>query len=572
MPSPFQRAGSQTADYENSNLSTGSLELSSYNHTSPNKMAIYLESHKFFDKARIRINKEVENRRQEEEKKLLKNNGELLAQRIKCKKPFEHPEIPMTVQLLSYLVYFFLSGMGYIRDGFRYFFPYPGGTECKPGYAPMVRDFDDFFQRRFYRRIRDCWNRPINSRPSRVIGVVERVSHDCNATFETTGRIIPAINLGSYNYLGFADEFPYITQQVLQSIDDLGIGSCASSIEGGYSLPLYELEATVAAFTGKQDAIICGMGFATNFNGLPSLLDKDTLVFSDQLNHASLIAGVRVSAAKVKVFPHNRFDVLERMIEDSIVSGCPRTRMPYKRIVILVEGIYSMEGDILDLRRVVEIKKKYNVLLYVDEAHSIGALGPSGRGIAEHCGVSPSEVDIFMGTFSKSFGSIGGYISADAGIISCIRNNSTISIHGESLAPASCQQALSVFKMMMGHDGTSIGIQRIKTLADNAVFFREGLVKIGLTVYGEGSSPVIPVMIYQLGKMPRFSRELLRRNIAVVVVGYPATPLLECRARFCVSASHTRADLIYALHVIKEVAEEIGIIFNPKNIQPLPEM
>lgn len=482
----------------------------------------------------------------------------------------DHPPVPLRVQMLTYLVASLLAIMGHVRDSFRYFFPSAAAVRREKGYASVVRDFDDFFHRRFYRRISDCWNRPINSRPSGIVGVVERFTPDFNLTIEETGKMIPAINLGSYNYLGFADEFEYTTNEVLKSLDKFGIGGCGAPEEFARSQPLAELEKTVSAFVGKEDTIICGMGFGTNFASIPALFDKNTLVISDQLNHASLIAGVRMSAAKAKVFPHNRFEVLEKIIEDAIVFGQPRTHLPYKRIVILVEGIYSMEGEILNLRRIVEIKKKYKCLLYVDEAHSIGAIGQTGRGVVEYCGVDPDDVDVLMGTFTKSFGSIGGYISGNHDVIEYVRCMSSVSLYSEALSPACSQQALSVFKMLLGEDGTNIGAERIQRLADNARYFREGLKCLGLTVYGEDCSPVIPAMIYQLAKIPKFSRECLARGVAVVVVGYPATSLVTGRVRFCVSGAHTKSDLYKCLLIIKEVSEDVGIIFHPEKIRPIP--
>lgn len=483
------------------------------------------------------------------------------------KKPkIDNHSIPLKIQFLTYLGYTILLFFGYMRETFRRLFP-AFTTNTEVGYARLVRDFDDFYQRRFYTRIRDCWNRPINSRPSRIIGLMERQSSDYNKTFTFTGRTIPCVNMGSYNYLGFADEIPYIRDQVIQSIEQFGVGSCTAAEEFGRSVPLYQLEKMVAAFLCKEDAVVCGMGFATNFAGLPSLFDKNTLVFSDQLNHASLVAGIRISAGKVQVFPHNRFSVLERMIEQAIVNGQPRTHLPWQRMVIIVEGIYSMEGEIVELRKLIQIKKKYRCHLYIDEAHSIGALGATGRGVVEYSGVDPDDVDIFMGTFTKSFGSIGGYIAGNKDVIDFVRHSSTMCMYGDSMSPGCCQQALGTFEVLTGEDGTDLGKQRIKALHDNSAFFRNALVDMGLAVLGEDVSPVVPVMLYQLAKMPAFSRAMLARNVAVVVVGYPATPLLEGRCRFCISASHTREDLQHVIDAIREVSEEVGIVFRPQNIK-----
>lgn len=480
---------------------------------------------------------------------------------------FEHEEhdIPIVVQFFTYLSYAIIMLFGYTREFFRLFFP-KAGRAVSPGYAPLVRDYDDFFQRRLYRRIRDCWNRPIDSRPSRVIGVLERISKDYNATFEFTGRTIPCTNLGSYNYLGFAEDTPSVTSKVIQSIDTFGIASCSSALECGQSMILSQLEIEIAQFVGKEDAVVCGMGFATNFGGLPALFCKDTLVLSDSLNHASLVAGVRQSGCKVRVFPHNNMTALENILHREIICGQPRTHKRYRRIVIMVEGIYSMEGVIVDLAALVALKKKYKALLYVDEAHSIGAIGISGRGVVEHCRVDPKDVDVLMGTFTKSFGSIGGYIAASREIVNYVRGTASFSLMCDSLAAPCAQQALSVLRVIRGEDGTDLGARRVRQLAENSKFLRRELINLGLTVYGNDASPVIPVMLYNPGKISAFSRKCLERNLAVVVVGYPATTLLESRVRFCVSACHTREDLQHAIRVIKEVAEEMYLRYEPENI------
>lgn len=463
--------------------------------------------------------------------------------------------IPMVVQLTTYLGYAVLMFLCYLREFYRKIVP-SSRRPCPEGYAPLVRDFDDMYTRRLYYRIRDCWNRPIDSRPGRHITVMERVSKDNNLSFEFTGKSLPCINVASYNYLGFSEDLPHITANNIVALDKYGVSACAGAAEGGCSDVLRRLERKIADFVGKEDALCFSMGFGTNFGGMPSLFTKETLVLSDSLNHASIVAGARVADCKVKPFPHQRTDILEKMIRANIVSGQPRTHRPWKRIVIVVEGIYSMEGEIVDLAEVVRIKKKYNCLLYVDEAHSIGALGVTGRGVCEHCGVDPKDIDVLMGTFTKSFGSIGGYIASDTALIQYMRRQSSPYLLSEALSSAACQQALSSLQVICGEDGTGIGKEKIRRLHENAIYLRNGLRKLGLTVYGQETSPVIPAMLYNPAKMPAFSRKLLKRGLAVVVVGYPATSLIESRSRFCVSAAHTKEDLDHALAAIDEVASE----------------
>ena len=233
------------------------------------------------------------------------------------------------------------------------------------------------------------------------------------------------------------------------------------------------------------------MGFATNSTTLPILAGKGSLLISDCLNHSSLITGARGSAAKIKVFKHNDLKQLEAIIRKSIWEGQPRTHQPWKKIIVIVEGIYSMEGEIIDLKKIVDLKKKYNCLLYVDEAHSIGAIGATGRGIVEYCNVRPDDVDLLMGTYTKSFGSIGGYIAGDKDTLDALRNNAGGTVCGASLAAACAQQAKSALEVIMGRDGTDIGAKRIASIAENARFFRKGLVEMGLTVYGDGMVGVL---------------------------------------------------------------------------------
>lgn len=362
------------------------------------------------------------------------------------------------------------------------------------------------------------------------------------------------INLGSYNYLGFAENPPQVTEEVFANLDHFGINSCSPMMEFGYTSTHQELEQRVARFLGKEAAMCFGMGFATNSTVIPALCGPGSLIISDSLNHTSIVVGARASGATIRVFKHDNFKQLERIIRTSIAHGQPRTHKPWKKIVILVEGIYSMEGEIIDLPKVVALKKKYKCYLYLDEAHSIGALGDNGRGVCEHHGVAFEDVDVLMGTFTKSFGSVGGYIAASKHLIDHIRNNSFSSIYGSTMPTGCAQQIISALKVMTGEDGTDIGKQRIQALKDNSRMFREGVKKLGFEVIGD-DSPVVIVMVYNPGKVAEFSRYCLERNVAVVIVGAPATDLIESRMRFCISAAHTKEDIEYALSVLDKCGD-----------------
>lgn len=230
------------------------------------------------------------------------------------------------------------------------------------------------------------------------------------------------MNLASYNYLGFASNEGPIFDKVIETVRHYGVSCASSRMELG-TIPVHrETEKLVAEFVGKEDAMIFGMGYGTNSTTIPALVGKGDLILSDSLNHSSLVYGCRGSGAKVKVFAHNNPKDLEKVIRESIIEGQPRLNRPWRRILILVEGIYSMEGEIVKLPDIVAIKKKYKCYLYVDEAHSIGALGSHARGVCDHWGVDPKDVDILMGTFTKSFASVGGYIAADKAVVDYLRS------------------------------------------------------------------------------------------------------------------------------------------------------
>jgi serine palmitoyltransferase len=280
---------------------------------------------------------------------------------------------------------------------------------------------------------------------------------------------------------------------------------------------------------------------------------------SDSLNHTSIVIGARGSGAKVKCFEHNDAADLERVLRDAIASGQPRTHRPWRKILIIIEGVYSMEGEAACLREIVMIKKRYGAYLYLDEAHSIGAMGATGRGLAEHAGVDPADIDIMMGTFTKSFGAIGGYIAADRAVVDAVRASSDGALHASSLSTGCVVQALASLELIMGLDGTGIGKAKIRQLHDNANYVRDELARRGFEVLGSRDCPVIPIMLYNPSKIPAFSRECYDRGVAVVVVGFPATSVIESRARLCISAGHTRKELEWAVEMLDEAADAIGI-------------
>mmetsp|Transcript_1619 Transcript_1619/g.2410 ORF Transcript_1619/g.2410 Transcript_1619/m.2410 type:complete len:1177 (-) Transcript_1619:132-3662(-) len=299
--------------------------------------------------------------------------------------------------------------------------------------------------------------------------------------------------------------------------------------------------------------MVIGMGFATNSTVLPALVGKGDLIISDQLNHTSIVQGARESGAKIKPFCHNDAADLELVLQEAVKSG------KYNKILLVIEGIYSMEGDLCNLKEIVPVAKQYGAYIYLDEAHSIGAIGPSGRGVTEELGIDTKQIDIMMGTFSKSFGSSGGYIAGDKKLVNHVRKYAAGCTDACPLPPACTVQIIEALKLIRGADGTDIGQRRLKAIRHNSIFFRRRLEEMGLEVLGDAPSPVIPVMLYTPSKIGDFSRLAFRRNLAVVTVGAPAVPLMYGRVRFCISAAHSQADLEDALLKIEDIADELKL-------------
>ncbi|KAJ3131036.1 serine palmitoyltransferase component [Physocladia obscura] len=473
---------------------------------------------------------------------------------------------PLHVLITTYLSYFILIITGHLRDfiGFRTNPAAYAHLRNKNGYAPLNSGFDTFYHRRLYTRIRDVFNRPITNVPGRTITLLERQSKDYNKSFQLKGTTREVLNLSSYNYLGFAQSEGPCADAVEAVIKKYGIQGGTSRMDNG-TLDLHlEAESLVARFMGKEAAMIVSMGFATNSTTIPSLAGKGSLVISDELNHASIVFGARVSGASIKVFKHNDMKDLEQVLREAISQGQPRTHRPWKKILLIVEGLYSMEGSICNLPGIIALKNKYKFYLYLDEAHSVGAMGPNGRGICDYYGIDPSNVDILMGTFTKSFGAAGGYLAASKRVIDYIRFNSHSNVYAESITPPILQQIITSTKIIMCEEHGNDGRRRIQQLAQNSKYFCSELKRMGFIVYGV-DSPVVPLLLCHPAKIPAFSREMLKRGIAVVVVGYPGTPIITSRVRFCISAAHTMEDIKWALEQISEVGDMLLLKVSEEN-------
>ncbi|TNN74334.1 Serine palmitoyltransferase 3 [Liparis tanakae] len=484
--------------------------------------------------------------------------GTGIASRQHKQESFE--QAPMYVAVMTYLGFGIVTLFGYFRDFLRAV----GLEKCnlaqereeQKDFVPLYQDFENFYNRNLYMRVRDNWNRPVCSLPGPVFDLMERVSDDYNWTFRLTGRTIHnAINMGSYNYLGFAENNADFLKTVADTTQQYGVGVCSTRQEIGTLSIHEELEQLVASFLRVESSMTFGMGFATNSMNIPAIVGKGGLILSDELNHTSLILGARLSGATIRVFKHNTLKGLQR-----------RGGRDGRKVGV------NMEGSVVRLAEIVALKKKYKAYLYLDEAHSIGAVGPSGRGVAELFNVNPADVDVMMGTFTKSFGAAGGYIAGKKELVDYLRSYSHSAVYASAMSPPVTEQILRAMKCIMGKDGSTEGIRRIRQLAENTRYFRAKLKEMGFIIYGNDDSPVVPILLYMPGKVVAFAREMLERKIGVVVVGFPATPITEARARFCLSASHTRAMLNQVLRHMNEVGDHLCLKFSRVKYSSCPDL
>ncbi|OXB57741.1 hypothetical protein ASZ78_006699 [Callipepla squamata] len=490
----------------------------------------------------------------------------------------------MYVAVLTFVGFGVGTIFGYLRDFMRAWGLEKRNVaqerEQQKDFVPLYQDFENFYTRNLYMRIRDNWNRPICSVPGPQFDLMERVTDDYNWTFRFTGRTIKnVINMGSYNYLGFAETDPNALKTVTKELQKYGTGICSTRQEMGTLDKHVELENLVAKFLGVEDAMVFGMGFATNSMNIPALVGKANMkqyypFDGDGMNSLHDIHS--------RFLPKNLIgdmQSLEKLLRDAIIYGQPRSHRAWKKIIILVEGIYSMEGSIVQLPEIVSLKKKYKAYLYLDEAHSIGAVGATGRGVVEYFGMNPDDVDVLMGTFTKSFGAAGGYIAGKKGLVDFLRAHSHSAVYATSMCPPVAEQIIRAMKCLMGLDGTTQGktpslawLQRVRQLGKNTRYFRRRLHEMGFIIYGNDDSPVVPLLLYMPGKIGAFARRMLEKNIGVVVVGFPATPITESRARFCVSAAHTREMLDTVLNALDELGDFLHLKYSRYSKSSHPEL
>lgn len=349
--------------------------------------------------------------------------------------------------------------------------------------------------------------------------VQERV---CNDTTTIGGREL--INYSSYNYVGMSGD-PVVSQAAKDAIERYGTSVSASRIASGEKPLHQELEGAVADFLGTEDSIVYIGGHSTNVSTIGHLFGKNDLIVHDSLSHNSIMQGCILSGATALSFPHNDYLALESILGDR--------RHRYNRVLIVIEGVYSTDGDIPDLPKFIALKKRYKTFLMVDEAHSIGVLGEHGRGIGELFGVNPADVDLWMGTFSKSFASCGGYIAGSKELVEYLKYTAPGFVYSVGMSPANTAAALASLQVLQAEP------QRVARLQRQSKLFLDLARQRGLNTGMSHGSPVIPIIVGDTFKCIQLSQALFDRGINVQPLGAPSVPEGTARLRFFVTCTHT---------------------------------
>ncbi|MBS2025774.1 MAG: aminotransferase class I/II-fold pyridoxal phosphate-dependent enzyme, partial [Deltaproteobacteria bacterium] len=362
--------------------------------------------------------------------------------------------------------------------------------------------------------------------------VHERVTND---TSVIGGRTM--INWSSYNYVGLSGD-PHVSRAAQGAIDRYGTSVSASRVASGEK-PLHrELEQELATFLGTEDSVVMVSGHGVFVTVIGHLMQPGDLILHDQLAHDCILGGSKLSGAKRLPFPHNDFAALEKKLE--------QLRPHFRRVLIAVEGVYSMDGDICPLPEFIRIKKKYGAMLLVDEAHSIGVLGARGRGVGEHFGVNRADVDLWMGTMSKSLASCGGYVAASKAMVQYLKYTTPGFVFSVGITPANAAAGLEALHQIEQHP------EKVQRLHERARLFLKLAKERGIDTGMSDGSAVVPCIVGNSLHSLKLSEALRQRGINVQPILYPAVEETAARLRFFVTATHTEQQIRETVQVLAE--------------------
>jgi glycine C-acetyltransferase len=359
------------------------------------------------------------------------------------------------------------------------------------------------------------------------------------------------LNFCSNNYLGLANH-PKIVEAAKEATKKYGVGPAAvRSIAGTMDLHV-QLEQRLAKFKGAEDVITFQSGFAANLGTISALVGKEDVVFSDRLNHASIIDGCRLSGAKIIPYEHNDASALEDAIKDNLSTPPSGSGQAFRRALIVTDGVFSMDGDIAPLPDLYEVAKKYDILFMVDDAHGEGVLGKGGRGIVDHFGLH-GKVDIEVGTMSKAFGVVGGIVAVDKVIVEWLRQRGRPFLFSSAVTAPDAAACLAAVDLL--EESTEL----VDRLWANAKYFKAEMKKLGFDT-GVSETPITPVMLGEAPLAQQFSRELFEEGVFAMAIGFPTVPKGRARIRVMISAAHDNDDLGKGLEAFAKVGKKLGVI------------
>jgi 8-amino-7-oxononanoate synthase len=351
------------------------------------------------------------------------------------------------------------------------------------------------------------------------------------------------VMIGSNNYLGLTHH-PRVQEASKKAIDQYGTGCTGSRFLNGNLVLHEELEARLAKYIGKEAALVFATGFLSNQGALSCLVGRSDVIYSDRENHASIIEGQRMAIGDTVKFKHNDMADYERVLA--------ATRHKYEGALFVADGVFSMSGDILNLPKVIELSKKYNVRVYVDDAHALGVLGPKGQGTEFHFGM-PGAADLVMGTFSKSFASIGGFVAGTAEVIHYIKHKARPFMFSAAMPPAAAGAVLECLKIVEEEP------EHLQNLWKNARYMSQEFTRMGFNTLNS-QTPIIPLLIGDDFTAFAFTQKLYEHGVFATPVVKPAVPDGCALIRTSYMASHVRSDLDYVLEVLDKLGREFGII------------
>ena len=387
--------------------------------------------------------------------------------------------------------------------------------------AFLATELDALKQQGLYRKLRVLEGRP-----------------EAHTTYDHTS----VVNLSSNNYLGLTTH-PKLVKAAVEAVEKFGVGSGAVRTISGTMDMHMELERRLAAFKHVESVVVFQSGFAANAGTVAAVLTKDDVIISDELNHASIIDGCRLSKAPIKVFPHK--DVAAAR---TIMEGLPKAQ----KKILITDGVFSMDGDLGAIPALCDLAEEFNAIMMVDDAHASGVFGKNGSGTVDHFGCH-GRVDIQVGTLSKAIGVLGGYVAGSKNLIEFLYHRARPFLFSTSHPPAvtaACLAALDVLETEP---------RWIEQLWDNTRFFKAGLERLGFNT-GGSESPITPVIVGEAATAARMSDALFAKGVFAQSIGFPTVARDKARLRTIVSATHTKDDLQYALDMFGTVGREVGVI------------